>query len=97
MSAQHTPGLGCGNLDGAFECVCGQCRVQADCVVCGKPHAEHGSYPTCATHPHTGDGRCGAVGTFSHGVFTGLPCPGAECINGCARRATLAKATGSAA
>lgn len=63
------------------------------CTVCGKPESQHGTYPTCATHPLTADGRCGAAGTMvvPGGKFVGEPCPGAECVNGCVR----AKATGS--
>lgn len=55
------------------------------CFVCDKQHSDHGSYPTCATHPYSPDGRCGHVGTFADGRFTGLSCIGAECRNGCAR------------
>lgn len=53
------------------------------CTVCGKQASEHGTYPTCATHPYSPDGRCGHVGTFADGRFTGVPCAGAECKNGC--------------
>lgn len=64
------------------------------CVVCGKPWEQHGTYPTCATHPYSGDGLCGAVGTFTTGSgFVGLPCHGAQCVNGCAR-APISKTTG---
>jgi hypothetical protein len=45
------------------------------CTVCGKPSAEHGSYPTCASHPYTSDGTCQYV--------LGATCVGAECVNGC--------------
>jgi hypothetical protein len=47
------------------------------CTVCGKPRAQHGSYPTCATHPYTADGTCQHV--------RGAACVGAECRNGCVR------------
>lgn len=59
--------------------------VSPVCAVCGKSHFEHGSYPTCATHPYTADHSCGAVGTVVAGKFTGLPCPGPACVNGCVR------------
>jgi hypothetical protein len=47
------------------------------CTVCAKSASEHGSYPTCATHPYTGDGNCQYV--------VGAACVGAECIQGCVR------------
>jgi hypothetical protein len=50
------------------------------CRVCGKPASEHGSYPTCATHPYTSDGRCQYV--------IGAACVGAECRQGCVRGRT---------
>lgn len=53
------------------------------CTVCGTPWEKHGSYPTCASHPYSPDGRCGHVGIFADGRFTGAPCAGAECKNGC--------------
>jgi len=53
------------------------------CTVCGKPRAEHGTYPTCATHPFTDDGSCKYV--------LGARCVGAECINGCVRGSEVAK------
>lgn len=59
--------------------------VRAPCTVCGKPYMEHGTYPTCATHPYSADGRCGAVGTLERGQFIGVDCAGAQCVNGCAR------------
>lgn len=59
--------------------------AKPDCYVCGTPHASHGTYPTFATHPYSEDGRCGAVGSVAvGGSFTGHPCPGSACINGCA-------------
>jgi hypothetical protein len=57
------------------------------CTVCGTAYEKHGSYPTCASHPYSPDGRCGHVGIFADGRFTGVPCAGAECRNGCARAA----------
>jgi hypothetical protein len=54
------------------------------CTVCGTAYEKHGSYPTCASHPYSPDGRCGHVGTFADGRFTGVSCAGAECRNGCA-------------
>lgn len=53
------------------------------CTVCGKLYADHGSYPTCASHPYTADGTCQYVGTYAGGTFTGVRCAGAECTNGC--------------
>lgn len=47
------------------------------CMVCGKPYAEHGSFPTCASHPYTPDGNCQHV--------IGAACVGAECKGGCVR------------
>jgi hypothetical protein len=47
------------------------------CTVCTKPYSEHGTYPTCATHPYTNDGTCQYV--------IGARCIGAECVNGCVR------------
>jgi hypothetical protein len=47
------------------------------CTVCAKPASEHGSYPTCATHPYTADGTCQYV--------LGAACVGAECKGGCVR------------
>lgn len=67
--------------------VWGQSAERQPCTVCGKPYAEHGTYPTCASHPYSQDGRCGHIGTFADGKFTGAPCAGAECRNGCVRAA----------
>lgn len=69
--------------EGTGGALCDCPGVPAACAVCGKSHFEHGSYPTCATHPYTADNSCGAVGTLTAGVFTGLPCPGPACVNGC--------------
>lgn len=55
----------------------GASEQRPPCTVCGKSHAEHGSYPTCATHPYTPDGTCQHV--------VGAACVGAECRNGCVR------------
>lgn len=63
------------------------CKNIIVCAVCGKPYGEHGTYPTCATHPYTADDRCGHVGTYAGGIFTGATCPGSECKNGCVRAA----------
>ena len=58
---------------------------QGPCTVCGTPYERHGSYPTCASHPYTADEKCQHVGTLVGSVFTGAPCAGAECKNGCVR------------
>lgn len=63
------------------------------CTVCGTANEKHGTYPTCASHPYTADAHCGAVGTVYRGQFTGLPCPGTECANGCVRAALAAAPT----
>lgn len=47
------------------------------CTVCGKPWEQHGSYPTCATHPYTPGSNCQTV--------AGATCLGAECAAGCFR------------
>jgi hypothetical protein len=47
------------------------------CTVCAKPSSEHGTYPTCATHPYTPDAKCRHV--------LGAACVGAECQGGCVR------------
>jgi hypothetical protein len=52
------------------------------CTVCAKPRAEHGTYPTCASHPYTADGTCQFV--------MGAACVGAECVQGCVRGRALA-------
>lgn len=65
--------------------VVGTAATHPPCTVCGKPYAEHGTYPTCATHHYTADSRCGASGTLEHGKFVGHQCPGAACRNGCVR------------
>jgi hypothetical protein len=61
----------------------GEHYTRPPCTVCGKPYAEHGTFPTCATHPYTSNGKCGHVGIYAGGTFTGVPCAGAECKNGC--------------
>jgi hypothetical protein len=53
------------------------------CMVCAKLPAAHGSYPTCATHPYSADGRCGHAGVLVAGAFVGHACPGPACVNGC--------------
>lgn len=65
--------------------VVGTAATRPPCTVCGTAYEKHGSYPTCASHPYSPDGRCGHVGIFADGRFTGVPCTGAECRNGCAR------------
>jgi hypothetical protein len=55
----------------------GPTAPKGPCTVCGKPFDEHGSYPTCASHPYTADGTCQHV----HGAT----CVGAECRDGCVR------------
>lgn len=55
--------------------VCGPSELHPPCAVCAKPPSEHGSYPTCATHPYTADGTCQYV--------LGAACFGAECMGGC--------------
>lgn len=88
MSANIHGPYGCGTLpDGSYECECGHCGGPPDCYVCGTPHDKHGSFPTCASHPYSGDGLCGAVGQLVRGKFVGLPCRGAECKSGCVRAA----------
>lgn len=67
--------------------VVGTTAPRPPCTVCGTAYEKHGSYPACASHPYSPDGRCGHVGTFADGRFTGVPCAGAECRNGCARSA----------
>jgi hypothetical protein len=67
--------------------VVGTAATRPPCTVCGAAYEKHGSYPTCASHPYSPDGRCGHVGIFADGRFTGAPCAGAECRNGCARAA----------
>jgi hypothetical protein len=47
------------------------------CTVCGKAFADHGSFPTCASHPYTPDEHCQHV--------IGAKCVGAECQSGCVR------------
>ncbi len=42
-------------------CTCPASWDRPPCTVCGKPFAEHGSYPTCASHAYTPDGH--AIGT----------------------------------
>jgi hypothetical protein len=79
MTCRNCYGFGTGGA------LCDCPGVSLVCAVCGKSHFEHGSYPTCATHPYTADSTCGAVGTVAAGKFTGLPCPGPACVNGCVR------------
>lgn len=57
--------------------VCGSSEPRPPCTVCAKPASEHGSYPTCATHPYTADENCQHI--------IGARCVGAECQNGCVR------------
>lgn len=57
------------------------------CMVCGKPLSEHGSYPTCATHPFTDDDNCK--------YMLGARCLGAECMNGCVRGLTATRGVAS--
>jgi hypothetical protein len=52
---------------------------QTPCTVCSKPYTEHGSFPTCASHPYTPDENCQHV--------IGARCVGAECKGGCVRAA----------
>ena len=61
------------------------------CTVCGTPYERHGSYPTCSSHPYTADGKCQHVGTLVGSVFSGAPCAGAECKNGCVRALGVAR------
>lgn len=75
--------------------VVGTAATHPPCTVCGKPYAEHGTYPTCATHPYTADSRCGASGTLEHGKFVGHQCPGAACRNGCVRGGNAAGVGGT--
>lgn len=56
----------------------------APCTVCGVLPFNHGSYPTCSTHPYTPDGKCRAV--------LGAACVGSECANGCVRNRASAPA-----
>ena len=65
--------------------VYGSSEPRQPCTVCAKPLSEHGSYPTCATHPYTADGTCQHV--------LGAACVGAECNGGCVR---ASRATGDA-
>jgi hypothetical protein len=67
------------------KCTCSVLDAKPCCTVCDKPHAEHGSFPTCASHPYSPDGTCGHIGTFANGKFTGASCAGVECRNGCVR------------
>lgn len=60
-------------------------RAHPPCTVCGTAYDKHGTFPTCASHPYTADGKCGHVGTLVGSVFTGAPCAGAECSAGCVR------------
>jgi hypothetical protein len=62
----------------------GPAAPQGPCTVCAKPHAQHGTYPTCATHPYTNNGMCQYV--------VGARCVGAECVNGCVRGRGIAGA-----
>jgi hypothetical protein len=64
-----------------------RCTGPVPCTVCGVSPYKHGSYPTCASHPYTADGKCQHVGALVGSVFTGAPCAGAECKNGCVRAA----------
>lgn len=47
------------------------------CTVCGVPYDKHGSFPTCATHPYTANGKCQHI--------IGAACVGTECQGGCVR------------
>lgn len=60
-------------------------QPRAPCTVCGMPYERHGTYPTCASHPYTADGKCQHVGALVGSVFTGAPCAGVECRSGCVR------------